>query len=361
MAETRIFIGTQKGGFIAKSDAARREWTIGKPFLKGWAIHDICRDPAHPDRLFAAVGSFVYGATVHVSDDRGETWRQLESAPRYAEGAGREVKTIWSLSTGSADEPGTLFAGVEEAGLFVTRDGGKSWSEFPALNDHPTRGEWCPGGGGLCLHRILTDPSNPRRIWIAISAVGVFRSDDGGESWQSKNKGIPCAIEARDAKDAIGFCPHCLCLDPQDPNTLYRQDHLGVFRSTDGGDNWVRLEGGLPANFGFPITVDPRTGALFIIPLQSDEYRMPVDGALKVWRSTDRMESWHPLSAGLPQANNYATILRNAMDVDGMEICGVYFGNSAGQVFASADRGESWSQLPAILPRVQSVTAAVWE
>ena len=244
---------------------------------------------------------------------------------------------------------------MDVAGLFASDDGGESWSPVEALNEHPTRSGWSPGAGGLCAHALLVDPSNTDRVWCGISAVGVFRTDDGGQTWHAKNKGIPVVLEDKKHKD-IGFCVHGLAAEPDDANTIYRREHVGMFRSRDGGDNWQRIENGLPSWFGFPVAIDRRSRALFVHPMESDEYRMPTDGKFRMFRSRDGGDSWESLSKGLPQQRAYMGVLRGALDVDHLDPCGVYVGTTAGTVYVSNDAGDSWTELPCTLPRVLSVS-----
>jgi len=271
------------------------------------------------------------------------------------------MNQLWTLvSSGSR-----VYAGADTAGLFTSDDDGQSWQPVPSHNDHPTRPNWFPGAGGLCLHSILVDRS---RIWIGISAVGVWRSDDGGRTWAPKNKGVRHVIEDPNVKD-IGFCVHGLAGDPKEPDTIYRQDHAGFYVTRNGGDTWEAAEQGLPpgsvgmpgnklrASFGFPVAVDPHTRNIFIFPLESDEYRMPPDGTFRVYRSGDGGRKWEGLGEGLPTVPTFSSVLRGAMAVDGQKPCGVYIGSTAGQVFASADGGDTWHPLPCTLPRVLHVAA----
>ncbi|MCZ6598770.1 MAG: sialidase family protein, partial [Planctomycetota bacterium] len=235
-------------------------------------------------------------------------------------------------------------------------DGGETWEPVEGLNEHPTRSAWFPGAGGLCAHAVLFDPNDAQRVWCGISAVGLFRTDDGGLTWSSKNEGIPAVIEDKDHKD-IGRCVHGLVADPDDANTIWRREHNGMFRTRDGGESWERIENGLPSWFGFPIAIDRRTTTLYVVPQESDEYRVPVDGNFVVCRSRDSGESWESLANGLPQGDNYMGVLRAAMDVDQLDPCGVYVGTTAGTVYVSNDGGDSWVQIPCTLPRILSVEA----
>ena len=343
-------VGTGKGGFWVDSHD-RREWKVSEPFFKGWKVTAGVR--LADGRYMAAVASDIYGPALHVSAD-GANWEQLPTGPAYPDGGDRRLREIWTLR----ENRGVVYAGVQDAGLFTSSDGGGSWQGVTALNDHATRPAWMPGAGGLCCHALLFDDTNPDRMWCGISAVGVFRTDDGGATWVPKNAGVPAALEDEHHK-GIGTCVHGLAQDPDDPDRIFRQDHLGMFRSGDGAQSWERNEDGLEAAFGFPIVIDRASRYLFAVPLEADQYRVPVGGALQVYRSTDAGDSWHSASAGLPAADSWGTVLRGAMAVDNLDPGGVYFGTTSGTLHASADLGESWTNLPVILPRVLHVSAWV--
>ena len=342
-----LIAGTNKGAFIYRSDAERSDWTIGDPIFKGWKVSALGRTPN--GRFLAATASDVYGPAVQVSDNL-RTWRQVEASPSWNGATDRSLKQIWTFATGGD----RVYAGVEDAGIFISEDDGESWKGVPGFNDLPGREAWMPGAGGLCAHAILLHERKPQRVFCGVSAAGVWRSDDGGKTWTPRNHGIPPVIEDRNLKD-IGRCNHGLAIDPDDPDIVYRREHNGMFRSRDGGDTWERIEHGLGSWFGFPIVIDLRSRALFAIPLESDEYRMPADGRLQVFRSLDKGDSWQSVSRGLPERNCYTGVLRGAMAVDSLDPCGVYFGTSSGAVFASNDSGESWKQLPGVLPRIMSL------
>jgi len=360
MTRVAVLAGTQKGAFICWSDAERREWRIDGPMHRGWEVTTLDVDDRDgKPTLWAGVGSEWFGASLHRSDDLGESWSQIESGPAYPADAGRRLERIWTVRPGHPSEPDVLWAGVAQAGLFRSADRGETWSEVPGLNDHPTRSAWSPGAGGLCCHTLLVDPSNPRRLWAGISAVGCFRTDDGGETWSVHNQGIPRAIEDEEHKE-VGCCVHKMVLTPNRPDRLFQQNHKGVFRSVDGADSWQRIENGLSTWFGFPMVMDPNEpDTLFVVPQESDEYRFPVGGRLTVGRTCDGGESWELLRNGLPSGPTYTGVLRSAMAVDGLPACGVYFGTSGGQIHYSRDRGDSWHTLPCVLPRISSVTTMV--
>jgi hypothetical protein len=341
-------VGTAKAGFLVRAGGGRADWTIEGPIFKGWKVTASTRTPT--GRYVVATASDVYGPAVHVSEDL-QTWRQVENVPAWPKGSDRKLNQIWTLVAG-ADR---LYAGVDEAGLFTSDDDGETWVPVDGFNEHATRSSWFPGAGGLCAHAVVIDPANPKRLWCGVSAVGVFRSDDGGATWNLKNDGIPPVVEDKNHKD-IGRCVHGLVADPDNADILYRREHNGMFRSRDGGETWQRIEKGLASQFGFPIALHRPSRALFTVSLESDEYRMPANGALRVCRSRTGGDSWEELADGLPQAGAYMGVLRGAMDVDDLEPCGVYFGTTAGTVHVSTDAGDSWTQLPCTLPRILSVS-----
>lgn len=351
-----VLVGTNRGAFFFHSDTDRRSWEMTGPHLDGWEIYSLCGVGANghgSDRVFAGTSHFVYGPTIRVSEDMGATWTQVEASPRYSQESGFTLNRIWQIVPGHTTEPDRLYAGVDQAGLFTSSDSGLTWGEVTGLTQHPTRDLWAPGNGGLCLHTILVDPSNAQRMWIGISAVGVFRTEDGGEHWQTCNQGLPQVVTGT-RSDEVGRCVHKLVLDPKDSNTLYCQFHGGVFKSTDAADSWQAIESGLPGNFGFPMGVTAE-GDLFVIPLESDIQRHVKDGMLRVYRSSDGGENWSPASRGLPDQPHYVGVLRDALAVDTLEPAGIYFGTSMGEVFYSADAGENWDRLPGQFPRITSV------
>jgi photosystem II stability/assembly factor-like uncharacterized protein len=348
-----LLVGTVKGAFLYQGDERRKKWTMTGPHLPGWEIYSLCGDPRR-NRILAGTSSFVYGTTLRESSDLGKTWKQVKAGPAYSAKSGFELKHIWQIVPGHPSEPGTWYAGVEEAGLFASRDDGRTWHEMDGLTKHPSRKLWFPGNGGMCLHTILVDPANPRRLWVAASAIGVFRSDDAGATWVTCNRGLPTVPTGQPAELEVGRCVHKMVLDPHRPNTLYQQFHGGVFRSEDGGDSWQSIAAGLPGNFGFPMVVTTR-GELFVVPLHSDEQRFMAKGALKVYRTRDRGRTWRALARGLPTDPHFVGVLRDAMAADPLDPAGVYLGTTSGEVFASADAGDTWTRLPGNLPRITTV------
>ncbi len=337
---TALAIGTMKGAWIAWSDDSV-DWQLDGPYLKGWQVTTFGRaaDGSH----LLATGSSWFGAAIHRSTDL-EQWDQVVAGPAFDEADGRKLEQVWTF----ADSGERLLAGVAEAALFTSDDSGETWSVVAGLDAHPTRKQWEPGLGGLAAHRVLVDTGNPQRMWTGISAVGVFATEDGGETWELRNEGVEVTSPS-DGGD-IGYCVHALVAHPDDADTIWRQDHRGVYRTDDGGVSWERIERGLPgAGFGFPIDRDAASGALFVVPLESDQYRMPVDGQFAVYRSTDDGDSWHRCEA---TADSYTSVLRDAMATD----CrgGVYIGTTGGEVIHSPDGGDGWIGLPWRFPRILS-------
>jgi photosystem II stability/assembly factor-like uncharacterized protein len=350
-------VGTEKGLFSLRSDERRETWTLGEPAHKGWSVYSLYEDrrPARP-AVYAGLSNAFFGPHLQVSEDGGETWRAIENGPRFPEGSPRRLKQVWSVSAGPED--GFLRAGVAEAALFESHDGGESWQLNEALESHPTRPEWMPGAGGLCLHTIVQDPNRPERAFIGISAVGIFRTDDGGASWAIKNKGVGAVQPEEERKyTEVMRCVHKFVQSPSDPDVLYQQNHTGVYRTRDAGDSWERIENGLPSNFGFPMVVLPgKPETLFVIPQESDQARMFPAGKPGVYRSADGGDSWTRTDAGLEEPS-YSGVLRNSMTTDLYDDAGVYFGTTGGEVYASFDEGESWRRLPGHFPRIESLLA----
>jgi photosystem II stability/assembly factor-like uncharacterized protein len=365
MSTVRVLVGTRKGAFVITSDGARRDWRVEGPHFAGWQVMHVNGSPAEPDRLWASQWTDWHGQVVQRSDDGGRTWEALGNAFGYATEPGThrwydgtphpwDFKRVWHLEP-SPDDPETVYAGVEDAALFRSTDGGRAWTELEGLRTHPSAGAWAPGAGGLCLHTILIDPGDPRRMFVAISAAGAFRSEDGGESWELATGGLRSNF-LPDPEAPVGHCVHNMAMHPARPDTLFMQKHWDVCRSDDAGATWREVSGNLPSDFGFPIAVhahEPDT--VYVVPIHSDALHYPPDGALRVARSRTGGDEWELLGAGLPQSHCYVNILRDAMAVDAMDRCGVYFGTTGGQVYASADEGDSWAPIVEHLPAVLSV------
>ena len=357
-----VMAGTNKGLFLFESDLARRQWQVRGPFLSGWEVYSVLGDSRHGNRIFAGTSHLAYGPSLRVSEDFGESWQEIEAGPSYAAESGFKLNRIWQIVPGHETQPDTYFAGVDEAGIFVSRDRGESWTELDGLTKHPSRPGWYPGAGGMCLHTILVHPTNPQRMWVAMSAIGVFRSDDGGESWQARNTGLGHAATGQ-PQEEVGYCVHKVGLDPDNPDILYMQEHTGVFMSTDGADSWFAIEEGLPSDriqhpemmpFGFPIAVT-RQGDLFLVPLESAEQRTVKGGKLLVYRRERGGERWEASGDVVPDEPRHVSVLRDAMTVDGLEPEGVYFGTTSGELYVSLDRGVDWQRLPGQYSRILTV------
>jgi photosystem II stability/assembly factor-like uncharacterized protein len=361
--KTRLLIGTRKGGFIAESDDARREWTLAGPILKGNEVNHV--SPLGGDRIIVAGKSAWWGPAVQISDDWGRTWRDPQHAIRFDEGRGRSVERIWFVKA-DPRVAGRVYAGVDPAALFVSNDRGDTWHEIAALTDHPTRAKWFPGAGGLMVHSIVFDRSLPARLTVGISSAGVFRSDDDGRSWAPKNNGLradflPAWAGAPAVKfPDVGQCVHHMEMHPQQSHVIYQQNHCGVYRSDDGGDAWNDISRGLPTWFGFALAVLPHDGdTIFVIPEEGSEARMTADARLGVYRSQNRGASWQLLTNGLPQSNAYVNVMRMAMSTDAHEAPGVYVGTQGGQILASRDGGDSWNVILNWLPPVYSIETVI--
>lgn len=351
-----LFLGTRRGLFLARGDAARETWRIEGPMLAGREVYHAFLDPRDGRTAWAASDHAVWGPHVHRSDDGGLTWRVLDSAPHHVDDRGLEA--IWALAPGPAEQSDVLFAGIEPAGLFISRDAGETWDDVPTLNQHPTRGSWQPAGGGLALHSIQLDPRDSRRIYCALSAGGVYRSDDGGASWSPMNRGVRADF-LRVERPATGQCVHKLHLHPARPDRLYQQNHCGTYRSDDRGESWTEITADLPSDFGYALALDPADpDVAYVIPEESSHMRAAVDGRLRVYRTADAGASWEALTDGLPQRHAYVSVLRESMAWDGGSPVGLYFGTSGGHLFGSRDAGRSWRLIAGFLPRILSVTAA---
>ena len=366
MSGVRVLVGTRKGAFILTSDGTRDRWDVSGPHFAGWEIYHLKGSPADPNRLYASQSSGWFGQQIQRSDDGGKSWAPVDHTFVYQgepgnhlwyDGTSRpwEFSRIWHLEP-SLTDPDTVYAGAQDAALFRTTDGGQSWQELTGLRCHPSAPLWMPGAGGMGLHTILLDPGNPGRIYIAISAAGVFRSDDAGESWRPMNRGLRSEYELPDPDAAVGHCVHRIAMHPSRPDVLFMQKHWDVTRSDDAGESWHEVSGNLPTDFGFPIEVhahEPET--IYVVPIKSDSEHYPPEGKLRVYRSRTGGNEWEALTRGLPQRDCYVNILRDAMAVDRLDPCGVYFGTTGGQVYVSADSGDHWAPIVHDLPAVVSV------
>jgi len=365
MSGVRLLVGTRKGAFVLTADGKRRRWDISGPHFAGWEVYHMKASPADPGRLYASQTSSWFGQVIQRSNDGGKTWEAVGNKFAYDGVPGThqwydgsqhpwEFKRVWHLEP-SLTDPDTVYAGVEDAALFRSTDGGQTWQELPGLRG--AKGPlWQPGAGGMCLHTILLDPANPERIFTAISAAGAFRSDDAGQTWRPVTCGLKSRYELPDPNAEVGHCVHRIAMHPSRPNVLFMQKHWDVMRSDDAGEQWQEVSGDLPSDFGFPIAVhahEPDT--VYVVPIKSDSEHYPPEAKLRVYRSRKGGHEWEPLTAGLPQQDCYVNVLRDAMDVDSLEPCGVYFGTTGGQVYGSADGGDSWSAIVRDLPSVVSV------
>jgi len=389
MSRVRVLAGTKKGAFILTADGTRKQWDVSGPHFAGWEMYHLKGSPVEPNRIYASQTSSWFGQIIQRSDDGGKTWHQPGTPPgeptttpdgmpkgesnkfvydtspetgkpltthQHYDGTQRpwEFKRVWHLEP-SLTEPNTVYAGIEDAALFRSNDGGQTWQELSGLRD--VKGNlWQPGAGGMCLHTIVQDPTNPRRIYIAISAAGTFRTDDGGKTWRAINRGLKSKYELPDPDAEVGHCVHRIAMHPARPNVLFMQKHWDVMRSDNAGESWHEISGNLPTDFGFPIDVhahEPET--VYVVPIKNDSEHFPPDGKLRVYRSRTGGNEWEALTNGLPQRDCYVNVLRDAMAVDSLDPCGIYFGTTGGQVYASADAGDNWMPIVRDLPPVLSV------
>jgi len=364
MSGVRVLVGTRKGAFILTSDGKREKWNVAGPHFGGWEIYHMKGSPVDPNRLYASQSTGWFGQLIQRSSDGGQTWEPVGNKFVYDGTPGThlwydgtphpwEFKRVWHLEP-SLTDPDTVYAGVEDAAMFKTTDAGQTWNELPGLREQQAA-KWMPGAGGMGLHTIIHDPVNPQRMFIAISAAGAFRTDDGGATWKPINKGLKSKYMP-DPNAEVGYCVHRIAMHKSRPNVLFMQLHWNVMRTDDAGENWQLVSGNLPTDFGFPIEVhahEPDT--VYVVPIKSDSEHYVHDGKLRVFRSKTGGNDWEPLTNGLPQENCYVNVLRDAMAVDTLDKCGVYFGTSGGQVYMSPDGGDRWSAIVRDLPAVVSV------
>lgn len=365
MSSVRLLVGTRKGAFLVFADGARRQWSVHGPLFGGWEIYHMKGSPVDPGRIYASQSSGWFGQIIQRSDDGGATWKSVgkdfiydgqPGSHQHYDGSQRawEFKRVWHLEP-SLSDPDTVYAGVEDAALFRSADGGLTWSELPGLRRHGSGPSWSPGAGGLCLHTLLLDPSNPNRAFAAISAAGAFRTDDGCLTWKPINRGLRSDY-IPDPEAETGHCVHRIARHPARPDVLFMQKHWDVMRSDDAGGSWREVSGNLPSDFGFAIDVHAhQPDTIYVVPIQSDSEHYPPGGQLRVWRSRSGGNEWEPLQDGLPRRDCYVNVLRGAMSHDSLDPCGVYFGTTGGQVYASADSGGHWTAVASHLPPVLSI------
>ncbi len=386
MSKVRVLAGTRKGAFVLESDGKRERWDVRGPFFAGWEVYHMKGSPADPNRIYASQSSSWSGQVIQRSDDGGKTWEApgggVTTSPQgwpmgesnkfvydtsaetgkpltthqFYDGTQHpwEFKRVWHLEP-SLTDPDTVYAGIEDAALFRSTDGAHSWQELSGLRGHGTGPKWQPGAGGMCLHTIILDPSDPNKIYIAISAAGAFRTDDGGVTWKPINRGLKSQYIPNPEAE-VGHCVHHIAMNPSRPGHLFMQKHWDVMRSDNAGDQWSEVSGNLPTDFGFAIDVhahEPET--VYVVPIKSDAEHYPLDGKLRVFRSRSGGNEWEELAKGLPERNCYVNVFRDAMAVDQLDTCGVYFGTTGGQVYVSADSGDNWSAIVHDLPPVLSV------
>lgn len=389
MTAVRVLVGTRKGAFVLTSDGKRKNWNVSGPHFGGWEIYHMKGSPVDPNRIYASQTSSWFGQVIQRSDDGGKTWFQPGTPPdapnkspdgmplgesnkfvydtspetgkpltthQWYDGTQHpwQFKRVWHLEP-SLTDPNIVYAGAEDASLFKSSDGGQTWQELAGLRGHVSGPQWAPGAGGMCLHTILIDPKNPDRMFIAISAAGSFRTDDGGKTWKPINQGLHSEY-IPDPTAEVGHCVHRIAMHRSRPDVLFMQKHWDVMRSDDAGESWREVSGNLPSDFGFVVDVhahEPET--IYVIPIKSDSEHYPPDGKLRVYRSRTGGNEWEALTKGLPQSNCYVNVLRDAMCVDSLDQCGIYFGTTGGQVYVSADSGDSWEPIVRDLPAVLSV------
>ena len=356
MTHNLLLVGTRKGAFILDGGRDRTSWSVSDPLCEGWPIHDLQWNPA-TGSIYAGGGSSWYGPAVFRSDDLGKTWSHSSEGLTYGDD-GPSIPTVWNVTPAN----GSIFAGVEPAGLFRSDDDGATWQHVSGLRDHPSRPDWQPGAGGLICHTIIPHPDDPARMWVAISAVGTFATEDGGTTWEARNRGVEACFSP-DRYPETGQCVHKLVMAAGEPDSLYQQNHCGVYRSADAGRSWTDISAGLSSEFGFVMGSHPRDPAsAWVIPLSHpEEGRIAPDGALAVWRTRDRGDNWERHGDGLPQEHAFVGVLREAMAVDRGDPAGVFFGTSTGQLYGSTDEGETWQLVADHLPPIWGVEAVAVE
>ncbi len=358
-----LMVGTRKGGFLLTSDRSRRNWSVSGPHHAGSDIFHMTYDDREEGTVLAAINSPIWGAEIQRSGDLGASWRKAESNPSFAEESSDSVEKVWHVEPDTPGEPGVVYAGVSPAALFKSMDGGDTWDEVESLTTHPTRDQWQPGLGGMCLHSIVLDPTDCDRMWVGISAAGIFGSDDGGAMWSPMNTGLRADFSP-DPFPEVGYCPHKVLAHPSMPERLYQQNHCGFFRSDNGSEDWLDLSDGLPSRFGLVMGVhseDPDT--VYVVPEDNavkegdvgGGVRYVTDAKFRVYRSRNAGADWEPLTNGLPQRNAYLHVMREGMATDSMEECGIYVGTTTGQIFYSRDNGDTWELMIDYLPPINSV------
>ena len=357
-----LLVGTSKGAFLLRSNSQRRRWDVGGPYFHGQAVYALAYDCRGDQRRIWASTSTFWGTLLRSSDDFGKSWTNPQQAPiRFPADTGTSLKNIWQITLGPPDEPNRLYCGVEPAALFESRDAGETWSLMQGLFDHPHRPRWMPGNGGLALHTVLLDPSNKQRMYVAISSGGVYRTEDGGQTWTAQNSGIR-ALFMPEKYPEFGQCVHKMALHPARPERLFLQNHWGLYRSDDCGEHWTDIANGVPSDFGFPVVIHPRNpDCVYSVPVESEEFRCTCDGRLRIYRTRNAGASWEPLMRGLPQKRAYETVLRDAMTTDSFDPVGIYFGTRSGQLFGSNDEGKNWERILGGLPSILCVRSGIVE
>jgi photosystem II stability/assembly factor-like uncharacterized protein len=357
-----LLVGTTKGTFLIQSNAQRKRWKVGGPYFHGQAVYAMAYDGRGGQHRVWASTQGIWGTQLRFSDDFGKSWTNpQETSIRFPSESGVSLKNIWQITLGPPDEPDVLYCGVEPAALFETRDAGETWSLVRGLFDHPHRHRWVPGNGGLALHTVVLDPADKQRIYVAISAGGVYRTDDGGSTWTPQNRGIR-AVFLPNKYPEFGQCVHKIVMHPTRPERLFLQNHWGLYRSDDHGENWKDIANGVPSDFGFAMVIHPKNPDwVYVVPVESDEFRCTCDGRLRIYRTRNAGATWEPLTRGLPQKGAHETVLRDAMTVDSYDPVGIYFGTRSGKLFGSSDEGRTWQRILEGLPPVTCIRSATVE